>query len=88
MSENMKPCPWCGQTDKLEIETSNTEFVWVTCTRCGILGPQHGCTRELAIGCWNSRMRNDDLAEVKENNHERNEIHAGAVENIATRRTG
>lgn len=62
MSENMKPCPWCGQTDRLEVKAR------VICTRCGILGPQYGYTQELAIDHWNRRAHDnvDGLVEALE----------------------
>jgi Lar family restriction alleviation protein len=41
--ENLKPCPWCGKTDKLEVmrpmQVAASNYLAIRCHRCAIWGP-------------------------------------------------
>jgi hypothetical protein len=55
--EVMKPCPWCGKTDDLKIETTGPTFK-VRCKdiKCGY--EFVSLSREQAIWNWNNRQEN------------------------------
>jgi Lar family restriction alleviation protein len=53
MSDELKPCPFCGE---IEINTSSNgmDSEFAVCENCGAEGPSKG-TRFDAIGAWNRR---------------------------------
>lgn len=58
MSEELKPCPFCGGEPEL-ISEYNGEPVLVhkiCCTNCGVWLDWHGC-KEDVIEAWNTRAR-------------------------------
>ena len=44
MTPELKPCPWCGRADQLELyrpmQTAASNHMVVRCNRCGISGPR------------------------------------------------
>lgn len=59
MSEDLKPCPFCGLEAEI-YEPFATSFWFVSCSNvdmCGTCGPDRE-TRSAAIEAWN-RMYND-----------------------------
>ena len=62
MSEELKPCPFCGGTD-VHVNTRNVPFVhqpfyYVECVYCYITQPRHD---EQARDKWNARPIEDQL---------------------------
>lgn len=61
--EQLKPCPFCGQDDALEIlpDDSVSDFNHVECWHCGGRGPS-ASLEEDAIRAWNNdkRVKTDD----------------------------
>ena len=53
MSEELKPCPYCGATPEERLD----EVVW--CPSCGLQGPE-GDSEENAIAAWNALPRRED----------------------------
>lgn len=64
MSEELKPCPFCGSTrvfierDYPPSENPALDNEWVECLRCGATGPWHTVTRShrVIISAWNRRV--------------------------------
>ena len=52
MSEELKPCPFCGATF-LGVQPGGW---WVWCENCGAEGPAKH-TREESIAAWNRRVK-------------------------------
>jgi Lar family restriction alleviation protein len=59
MSEELKPCPFCGSLKFLEGYDSNDSFCdirWVVCRGCGSCGPRLVNKAHIeAIAAWNRR---------------------------------
>jgi Lar family restriction alleviation protein len=56
MSEILKPCPFCGLTDKLTTDTLGDPDDWfVECDRCRLGTHAVFQGREKAIAAWNTR---------------------------------
>lgn len=65
MSENLKPCPWCGSSDT-EISANVVE-----CMDCGASGPRQEmpeilCDRNIAIEAWNRRHQEQETSSTFE----------------------
>jgi len=58
MSEELKPCPFCGGTD-LDRAGRGPMKCWVECLGCTSEGP-FGETPAAAIAAWNRRAADDD----------------------------
>ena len=58
MTEELKPCPFCGEKTELEIDDP-FEFIaedfFVFCNKCSTTGPL-GETKDEAIAAWNRRV--------------------------------
>lgn len=53
MSDELKPCPFCGGKAETNLLLGN---YCITCTRCmGAIFPARGMTKEEAIEAWNRR---------------------------------
>lgn len=54
MSDELKPCPFCGSTDLLQ---ENNHYGWaiVQCEECGACGPCINSGRKAANLSWNGR---------------------------------
>jgi Lar family restriction alleviation protein len=52
MTEELKPCPFCGGTDVEAIDQQGV--AWVLCKSCSVDGP-FGSTAEEATAVWNHR---------------------------------
>ena len=67
MSEQLKPCPFCGGPGKLKSEVGYTK--WIVCDgdNCPI-SPEcnHYLTETEAIAAWNTRSQQDDATVRKE----------------------
>lgn len=62
MSEEMKPCPFCGSYDVVVDETYTSGYV--RCRSCGVEGSMRDSCAE-AVAAWNSRAIDvDALREV------------------------
>lgn len=59
----IKPCPFCGNSNGLRVSGSN--FYCVVCDNCDTFGPTMG-TKEKAIELWNAAPRKED-AEMEKN---------------------
>jgi hypothetical protein len=69
MPEQLKPCPHCGETEKLSCEGCDLEFPLaiynVRCDNCGASGPDtagcdgadHDGAKRAAAAAWNSLPR-------------------------------
>lgn len=65
MNEQMKPCPFCGKADQLELDTLGDPDDWyIECDRCrlGTHAVFQGSERTLAL--WNRRPIEDALREA------------------------
>lgn len=62
MSEEMKPCPFCGSYDVVVDETYTSGYV--RCRSCGVEGSMRDSYSE-AVAAWNSRTVDvDELLEI------------------------
>lgn len=64
----LKPCPFCGRDDKLEVGIPSSKFAsWfsIDCRRCESTGPR-SYTVDGAIRAWNERVEeiNEPKAET------------------------
>ena len=57
MSEELKPCPFCGTTF-LGVQPSGW---WVWCENCGAEGPANKHARDEAITAWNRRANEGEV---------------------------
>ena len=57
MSEELKPCPFCGGESRLMAQhfTDDSHIFWIGCRRCGMEGP-HMHDDESAIVAWNGMV--------------------------------
>lgn len=58
----LKPCPFCGETENLEISHYRSDGVWwhyVECAECIMTGPVGKLKRD-AIEAWNKRAGEQD----------------------------
>lgn len=60
MSEELKPCPFCGESKAITTEETLANGLWASlCDRCGACGPV--CEDKLvAIQQWNERKASDE----------------------------
>ena len=61
MDIKLKPCPWCGRTEDLllESDSSANHCYWIYCDYCGAQGPatELGADYESTpIAVWNTRV--------------------------------
>lgn len=57
---NIKPCPFCGRTPKVEtIKTGNKREWYITC-KCGIEQTLY-VSKQGAIKAWNRRTQDTDI---------------------------
>jgi len=62
--EELKPCPWCGDTDSLYFELLSVDEVCVVCEECLASGPRGGDNMEAVIA-WNARaVKLEDLTDL------------------------
>jgi len=62
MSDELKPCPWCGITDSIKpldlidefADEDESQIIVMYCSCCGAQGP-HSFDKEEAIEAWNKR---------------------------------
>ena len=54
----IKPCPFCGNSNGLRV--SGSTFYYVVCDNCDTFGPTMG-TKEKAIELWNAAPRKEDV---------------------------
>lgn len=60
MSEELKPCPFCGSEDVvLQESIIYPGEYYVCCNVCGILTNRYS-NRSLAISAWNKRVENKE----------------------------
>lgn len=58
MSEELKPCPFCGEADLLGFEQNKQGWVVVACKNCGASGSNGRSTTEIeAAAFWNRRAQ-------------------------------
>ena len=50
----IKPCPFCGESD-IHLVKDN-EIHWCCCTTCGVEGPARS-SRATAVQCWQKRKQ-------------------------------
>lgn len=53
MSENLKPCPFCG-SNEIFIDQPDANCFYVGCANCGVNGTTAN-TKERAVEAWNRR---------------------------------
>lgn len=78
MDKELKPCPMCGESERLLIETPS-EFAdcYVHCFSCGCKGPLRFPNRH--ITAWNTRAYEQELTKLRsENESLKNGIQAAA----------
>lgn len=68
MSEQLKPCPFCGQSDKLNLgHLSDKDIIaddwFVECERCQFSQYAIHRRREHAIAAWNRRAETKETGE-------------------------
>ena len=57
MTEELKPCPFCGCDQVLTWHIGHYDRPWVVeCWRCQTQGP-HAITEDVAIKLWNERVK-------------------------------
>ena len=75
MKHKLKPCPFCGEKDQLEVINNKTHCIghgdyvkvsYIVCHKCHSTGPTfddwdypHGDRKTMAIATWNARARED-----------------------------
>lgn len=71
MSDDLKPCPFCGEAPGQPVDATRILGVWNLVHRCKVLGPVEiqASTREDAITRWNTRAQGqptsgDDREEI------------------------
>lgn len=66
MSEELKPCPFCGGVDVKLRQHLATNMSWVSCTECGLEAPSEtGWTDDISIEYWNTRSDAAKDAEIE-----------------------
>lgn len=60
MSEELKPCPGCGHSDRIRVVNTRDKTVRIGCI-CGWYVEAY--TDEAAIDAWNTRHKSDELPE-------------------------
>lgn len=58
MSNELKPCPFCGGTDL--VTRGDDKVVGISCQTCGAFGPNHYDSRF----SWNTRTQDPDISEL------------------------
>lgn len=57
MSDELKPCPFCGGEPQWQWHSGDA--LWIECTSCGAIGPQHenstGENQDETLSAWNTR---------------------------------
>ena len=67
MSEELKPCPFCGKSDigtYIDFHSPDRQFFGVICRWCGAELPPSSKTEEKAIERWNKRPYSKTNKEV------------------------
>ena len=60
MSEELKPCPFCGcESERLEMKTRDDGFYFVYCPCCGAQSAAV-INKETATSSWNWRIQEND----------------------------
>ena len=69
MSENIKPCPFCGETNGHDEMGDTYRWRRWRCDSCGACGPEERCqitgsghggeaeARQIALAAWNQRTQ-------------------------------
>ena len=52
MSEELKPCPFCGSNEIY----SSPHIALIVCKKCRCWGPNTGTTEAEAVSAWNRRI--------------------------------
>lgn len=55
MSKENRPCPFCGNTDCIDVYTTANPY-YVTCPICGAFGPD----AETKVGAWEKWNKRSD----------------------------
>ncbi len=57
--DELKPCLFCGEAEKIEVTFTMWRDYWVICRSCGSGGPVKNTKKE-AIEAWNRREGEHD----------------------------
>ena len=60
MSEQLKPCPFCGSNETARV--SDDKITWVTCTSCRGSGPFSALAPTTGEITWNTRATDQGLS--------------------------
>ena len=63
MSDELKPCPFCGRADNIVMEAWGTFAARGFCHNCGAVGPPDA-NEATAIENWNRRAADERVAEL------------------------
>lgn len=57
MASKLKPCPFCGEAQRLRVESGEDGDYAVQCKGCFANGPQVFASRYYVRKLWNTRVR-------------------------------
>jgi hypothetical protein len=70
MSEELKPCPFCGEVPPQIVDATRIVGVWRIVHRCKVIPPfsLEGSTPESVAAKWNTRADADEITRLRAEN--------------------